>query len=85
MEHGVLGLTGDVITAGAALAGLILVYLGALPPDTPLLREHSRVPLERRFSAERGSASLESCLPLLLQEQPSLGNGCRMFASLAAA
>jgi hypothetical protein len=31
MEHaGVLGLTGDVIAAGAALAGLILVYLGSV-------------------------------------------------------
>jgi hypothetical protein len=32
MEHeaGVLGLTGDIIAAGAALAGLILVYLGSI-------------------------------------------------------
>jgi hypothetical protein len=27
---GVLGLTGDVIAAGAALSGLILVYLGSV-------------------------------------------------------
>jgi hypothetical protein len=30
---GVLGLTGDVIAAGAALAGLILVYLGSVASE----------------------------------------------------
>src|SRR6266540_1040124 len=32
MEHaaGVVGLTGDVMAAGAALAGLLLVYLGSV-------------------------------------------------------
>ena len=55
---GALSLTGDVIAGGAALAGLILVYLGNVATIFGIYEKTQQHAVRKIINAERGLRSL---------------------------